>query len=333
MKEVPDCCKSHDFTDADEFLSFIRPQADHWRSNDTWPFDSDWVFRGHASAAWQLLPSAKRNPGRGQIEVVARRRLATRGIDWESIQPGHLPGGYAVGEYECVLDFLRLADHVGLETPAHSASEGNTLFSKPTAMNELILANSGFGLAQHHGVPTRLLDWTTHPFMAAYFAASDALLLHEKGNVEPDDSIAVWCLNTTLLTKRLPPPQQHGLRRVDYPGRASTFLRAQRGVFVFDTEDHLSFDRETREWKPFDAILGESYDASTILLHRVTLPLEQCTRLLAMLWTQQIARPYLRPTYDNVASALRWRWNLVREGGDEVTGLFGSGKPAPPESV
>lgn len=42
-------------------------------------------------------------------------------------------------------------------------------------------------LAQHYGVPTRLLDWTYSPFIAAYFAFSSHL--HDDS-----DNVAIWAL-------------------------------------------------------------------------------------------------------------------------------------------
>ena len=294
-KDVTVSCET-----AREFLQNLDLTHPRW-------FRQHWVFRGQNDARWELKPSLFRN--------------------WDKdTSPGL--------ELALIRLFISNANIANLPIPNNSLGYYSNAL-KPTVRQlsagaRYDFSHVVFAIAQHSGVPTRLLDFTHSPLIAAYFAAdfsnlynslgmgSDQLAEYFRqcahGVVEEGDvvaivtelaqkvqerfellpeEIAVWALQAQDVG------DYTAIKLLEHPFTEILSLRMQMGLFLCDTEFEEEDVQQGRDWQSFDAKLAGLVETGGIF--KLTMPYSQVDALRELLTLQRLSSAVVTPSYEAVA--------------------------------
>ncbi|MFN7056991.1 FRG domain-containing protein [Hyphomonas sp.] len=241
-------------------------------------------------------------------------------------------------EFKVIEGFLKLADRSGLPMPDLPQNFRNAFddFADESGQSQFESLLLGWphrnvipfiSLAQHYGLPTRLLDWTYSSLTAAYFAGESALR-HVPGDAsgEVDQKyLAVWLTNPYDLSGTAQRNQNTNaldLRvEVSAPPRfQNPNLNAQSGLFTW-LSGPLGLNVEVARM-PLDDLVNKmkqkidpNSDRTIGSFMVFRLAWRHADELVSRLFNLGVSRASLEPGFGGVASAMKVLANLRWEPG------------------
>ena len=308
-------------SNAKEFLDVLSPFDPFFKDTG---FTQPWLFRGQGRDD-PLIPSLFRKDKDDKLP------------EFTSLEVQRY-GQRLLAERDILVQFFDMADKRGLALPDDSqelrniieifdSARGDEFIAKGFSEwnltdTELSILLSLTALAQHYGLPTRLLDWTRLPLAAAYFAG-EGPYQHSGGDLSKP--IVVWAFYFPLFGKHDASEKKNDpIRIVTAPSASNPNLKAQQGVFTLVNPQNSK--EAYGDYKPFDQLLSEmaaranegssQYDRmiTECKLRKYTLPASESSELLYLLAKLDITPSTVYPGFGSVVNDLRMRKKFQEAG-------------------
>lgn len=268
--------KTQDFETVEEFWEHLSPYGS-FASQLVLPY----LFRGQSDSEWTLTPKVYRS------DILSRYKAGMIGVLRDH------PGQTAF-ELMLLNGFLQHCDRQGLRIP-EDGLEFRDFMDFNRAMRVHGIDNRAWpqpryhtlmALAQHHGVPTRLLDWSDSFLVACYFAVAGVL-----EDPKPGTRMAIFALTND------PFGVGEAYKHIRVPGATSANIAAQQGSFVL-----VNNTGSRGEDFSVDVSLDDLVTAPQEL-YKFTLPVHQAPKVLQLCKRFGVSASTIFPGYDGAARA------------------------------
>lgn len=239
-------------------------------------FTNQYLYRGQSDCKWPLLPSIARIPN----------------------LPAETPNGWFGSSDELegvpiILSWESLEENLLNQFKKYSIPY---LQKIPDSYSEWLI------LAQHHGLPTRLLDWTTNPLKGLYYAVENPNCIED--GVVWIFSMGRICenLDEEIKSRRTKKGEKNFIIKY-LPDHLNARIISQESCFTF-----FSFPEETKPMPPMEKI--DQYSIEVEDLSQFIIPAESKQQIKRELGIFGITHRTLFPDLDNLCTSIRREFRL-----------------------
>lgn len=283
-----------------------RLDANKLLERTIWTRNRTIIFRGVDDSEYKLLPSAYRDKGKNELQRIYKAYFERNSIfrfDSDASQEN--------AERISLMWFYDLANQQGINVPEiphlHLGEPMMEFCSLPKIEKSKWMSNEWFeiaALAQHYGIPTRLLDWTFDMNAAIYFAIRN--IDEDTVTKTPDKCFSVWELNKSLVSLIAPDVRFIVPRYFDNPN-----IRAQSGILsvfdgkIKDTEFSLEETVEKQYENSNEGLMKVITNSETPVLTRLDIPYSEIPVIKRNLESRGLRYDCYFPGLSGVANSIR----------------------------